>query len=384
MKIKRMERLIPFTEEHKMYRQMARDFLETEVTQARLEQWDKDGQTDREIWEKAGDLGLLCAEFPEEYGGSGVDFIYNAIVIEEMARVNASAFFASLHGDIIAPYILHYGTQEQKNKWLPDIVKGRKILAIGMTEPGTGSDLAAIQTKAEDKGDHFLLNGTKIFISNGFLADLVIVAARTGTGQGGVSLLVVERGMEGFSSGKKLKKIGLHGQDTAELIFEDVKVPKENLLGKLNQGFRYLMQSLGRERLALAVSNQTGAEVILEHTVKYVNERKAFGKKISEFQNTRHKLVDMFVEQEITRQYLDRVIMMEAKGEKTMVEASVVKLQCSEMLKRHVDQCLQFFGGYGYMMEYPVARAYIDARVQTIYAGTSEIMKEIITKHVGI
>lgn len=381
--VKRMVRQLPFSEEHEMFRSMVQDFLKKEVIPYHT-QWEEEGIVPREVWEKAGELGMICPNFPEEYGGLGTDFLYNIIVIEELAKAMASGFFISLHADVVAPYILHYGNEEQKRRWLPDIIKGKKILAIAMTEPGAGSDLASLSTKAEDKGDYFLLNGQKTFISNGYLADLVVVAARTGEGQGGISLLVVERGMEGFERGRKLKKVGLHAQDTAELIFSDVKVPKENLLGKLNQGFRYLMQSLAQERLVLAVSNMTSAEKVLDITVEYVTQRKAFGRKISDFQNTRHKLVDMYVEQECTRAFLDRVILAHMRGEKTTVEASMVKLQCSEMLKRHVDTCLQFFGGYGYMLEYPIAKAYLDARVQTIYAGTSEIMKEIITRNLGI
>lgn len=381
--IKRMPRIIEFTEEHDMFRQMARDFLASEVT-PNMEVWDEQGIVPKEVWQKAGQLGMICPDFPEQYGGSGADFLYNVIVNEELARAKATSFFIPLHGDIIAPYILHYGNDEQKQRWLPGIIKGDKILAVAMTEPGTGSDLANIQTKAEDKGDHFLLNGSKTFISNGFLADLVIVAARTGEGQGGISLLVVEDGMPGFERGRKLKKIGLKAQDTAELFFNDVKVPKENLLGSKNKGFRYLMQSLATERLVMAIGNMASAEYVLEMTVDYVNERKAFGKKIGEFQNTRFKLADMFVEQESARAYLDRVILAYMNKEKMLVPASMVKLQCSEMLKRHVDECLQFFGGYGYMLEYPIARGFIDARVQTIYAGTSEIMKEIITRNLGI
>ncbi len=366
-----------------MFRNTVRDFLEREVIPFH-EEWEKAGEVPREVWLRAGSLGMICPNFPEEYGGLGVDFLYNIIVIEELAKAQASGLFISLHADVVAPYLLHYANEEQKKRWLPGVIDGSKILAIAMTEPGAGSDLASITTRAEDKGDYFLLNGQKTFISNGYLSDLVIVAARTGSGQGGISLLVVERGMAGFERGRKLKKIGLHAQDTAELIFTDVKVPKANLLGKLNQGFRYMMQSLGQERLVLAVSNMASAERVLDITVQYVNERRAFGKRIGEFQNTRHKLVDIYVEQECTRAFLDRVILAHMAGEKTTVEASMVKLQCSEMLKRHVDTCLQFFGGYGFMMEYPIAKAYIDTRVQTIYAGTSEIMKEIITRNLGL
>ncbi|RME90390.1 MAG: acyl-CoA dehydrogenase [Candidatus Hydrogenedentota bacterium] len=378
-----MKRSIPWTEEHEQYREMARSFFENEVA-PHMEEWEEAGQVSREVWEKAGSLGLICPNFPEEYGGAGVDFLYNTIVIEESSRVQNTGFFLSLHADVVAPYILEIGNEEQKKRWLPDIIAGKKILAIGMTEPNTGSDLAAIQTKAEDKGDYYLLNGTKTFISNGYLADLVVVAARTGEGMGGITLMVVEDGMEGFERGRKLKKIGLKAQDTAELHFTDVKVPKENVLGKPNAGFRYMMKLLQQERLALAISNQTAAETVLDMTVEYVKERKAFGKRIGDFQNTRFKLVDVYVEQEMSRAFLDRVIMAHVNGEKKMVEASMCKLNNSEMLLRHVNICLQFFGGYGFMLEYPIAKAYLDARVQTIYAGTSEIMKEIIAKNLGL
>ena len=290
----------------------------------------------------------------------------------------------SLHADVIAPYVLHYANEEQKKRWLPGIINGTKILSIGMTEPGTGSDLAAVTTKAVDMGDHYLLNGSKTFISNGYLSDLCIVVARTGEGQGGISLLMVERGMPGFERGRKLKKIGLHAQDTSELHFNDVKVPKANLIGKLNAGFRYLMMSLAQERLVLAISNIASAETVLDQTVKYCNERKVFGKPVGSFQNTRFSLTDMYVEQEAARSYCDRVVMAFMAGEKVTAEASAVKLQCSEMLQAHVTKCLQFFGGYGFMMEYPIAKAYLDCRVQTIYAGTSEIMREIVSKNLGL
>ena len=249
-----------------------------------------------------------------------------------------------------------------------------------MTEPGAGSDLANLKTRAEDQRDHFLLNGSKTFSSNGHLADLNIGCARTGDGQGGISLMVVESDSEGYEKGRKLNKIGLKAQDTSEIHFTDVKVPKENLLGKKNAGFRYLMQELQQERLVLAVGNMTSMETILDMTVDYVHERKAFGKKIGSFQNTRYKLADILTEQEMARAFLDQVIMAHLRGEKAMISASMTKLACSEMLNDHVNQCLQFFGGYGFMLEYPIAKAYLDARVQTIYAGTSEIMREIIAK----
>ncbi len=377
--MKTLERAIPWTPEHAAFREMAADFFDREV-KPRHAQWEKDGIVTRDVWEKAGALGLICPNFPEQYGGAGTDFFYNTIVMEESSRVGNSGFMLSLHGDIVAPYILEYANEEQKMRWLPDAILGKKILAIAMTEPGAGSDLAALQTTAVDMGDHYLLNGTKTFISNGYLSDLVITAAKTDTSKAlhGISLLMVERGMAGFERGRKLEKIGLHAQDTAELSYTDVRVPKENLIGKTGYGFRYLMSGLQQERLALAISNVRSAELVLEETIQYVKQRKMFGKSLGSFQNTRFKLAEMATEQAAARAFLDQVVIAHNSGKKAMVQASQAKLLSSEMFKRHVDECLQFFGGYGYMMEYPIARAYLDARVQTIYAGTSEIMKEII------
>ncbi len=377
--MKTLPRAIPWTDEHLAYREMVADFMDKEV-KPHHEQWEKDRIVPRAVWEKAGSIGLLCPNFPEEYGGAGTDFFYNVIAIEESARVGNSGFMHSLHGDVIAPYVLHHASEEQKQRWLPEIIAGRKILAIGMTEPNTGSDLAAITTTAVEKGDHYVLNGSKTFISNGYLSDLVIVVAKTNVERGihGISLLMVERDMPGFERGRKLDKIGLHAQDTAELFFNDVKVPKENLIGKAGYGFRYLMGELQQERLVLAISNMRGAEAALENTIDYVKTRNAFGQPIGKFQNTRFKLADMATEQAAARALIDQIIIAHNKGNKAMVQASQAKLMCSEMLKRHVDECLQFFGGFGYMTEYPIARAYLDARVQTIYAGTSEIMREII------
>ena len=370
---------LPYTDDHHTFRDMVRDFVNEKVA-PNHEQWEKDKIVPREIWAEAGQLGMICPNFPAEYGAAEADFLYNVIVIEELARVGASGFFVSLHADVIAPYILHHANEEQKKRWLPGVVDGTKILAVAMTEPNAGSDLAGIQTTAVDKGDHYLVNGSKTFISNGYLSDLVITVVKTNAsrGQNGVSLLGIERGMEGFERGRKLEKIGLHAQDTSELFFNDVKVPKENLIGKEGYGFRYLMSELATERLVLAISNMRSAEATLEMTVDYVKTRKAFGKPISKFQNTQFKLADMYTEQLAARAMLDQVIIQFMKGEKVTVQASQAKLLCSELLKRHVDECLQFFGGYGYMTEYPIARAFLDARVQSIYAGTSEIMREII------
>lgn len=384
--LERLKRILPFTKEHNEFRELVRNFINNEIVPFH-EQWEVAGIVPRELWEKAGSVGILCPNFPVEYGGSGADFLYNVIVIEEMARVGASGPFFSLHGDVIAPYILNYGTEEQKKRWLPDIISGKKILAIAMTEPDAGSDLANIKTTAIDKGKNYLVNGSKTFISNGYLADLVVTVVKTNPSKGinGFSLLVIERGMEGFERGKKLNKIGLKAQDTAELFFNDVEVPKSNLLGKEGYGFRYLMNELATERLVLAISNMKSAEAILDLTIEYVKTRKAFGRSIGKFQNTQFKLAEMFTEQCAARAFLDQVILEYMNGKKVIVQASQCKLLCSELLKRHVDECLQFFGGYGYMLEYPIAKAFIDARVQTIYAGTSEIMKEIIaSKGLGL
>lgn len=377
--MKRLKRILPFTEEHDAFRAMVADFVDNEVV-PHQEQWIKDKMVSREAWSKAGQLGMICPNFPEKYGGSETDFLYNVIVIEELARVGETGLFLSLHGDVIAPYILNHANEEQKKEWLPGIIDGSKILAIGMTEPNAGSDLAGIQATAVDKGDHYLLNGSKTFISNGYLSDYVVTVAKTDASKGmnGISLLMVERGMEGFERGRKLEKIGLHAQDTAELFFTDVKVPKKNLIGKEGYGFRYLMSELATERLVLAISNIRSAEAVLDMTIDYVKTRKVFGKPVSKFQNTQFALADMHTEQCAARTFMDQVILEYMAGKKVTVEASQAKLLCSEMLKRHVDRCLQFFGGFGYMTEYPIARAFLDSRVQTIYAGTSEIMREII------
>jgi len=330
--LKRLNRILPFTKEHEEFREIVRDFVENEIV-PNHDKWEKDKIVPREIWEKAGSLGLICPNFPPEYGGSGTDFLYNVIVIEELARVNASGVFFSLHGDVVAPYILHYGNEEQKKRWLPDIIAGKKILAVGMTEPDAGSDLAGIKTTAIDKGDYYLVNGSKTFISNGYLADLVVTVVKTNPEKGinGISLLVIERGMPGFERGRKLEKIGLHAQDTSELFFNDVKVPKENLLGKEGHGFRYLMSELATERLALAISNMRSVEAVLDLTIEYVKTRKAFGKPVGKFQNTQFKLAEMFTEQCAARAFLDQVILEYMQGKKVTVEASQCKLLCSEL-----------------------------------------------------
>ncbi|MCZ8347907.1 MAG: acyl-CoA dehydrogenase family protein [Leptospiraceae bacterium] len=376
-----MERILEFTEEHNQFREMAKKFFETEVKPFH-EEWEKAHIVPKEVWKKAGANGLLCPDVPEEYGGSGADFLYNIIIIEESSKVGNSGFFISLHNDVIAPYITTYGNEEQKKKWLPKCISGESILAVAMTEPGAGSDLKGIRTSAVDKGDHFVVNGQKTFISNGQLADLIVTAVKHDNGT--ISLVMIEEGMKGFERGRNLDKIGLKAQDTSELYFNDVIVPKENLLGKQGQGFRYLMMKLAQERLVLAVAAVEATRLVHNITLKYIKERQAFGKKIGSFQNTKFKMAEMATELEMAQVFCDQAVMTHMKGVNTTVEASMAKWYATEMQKRHTDECLQFFGGYGYMMEYPIARAYIDARIQTIYAGTTEIMKEIIGRSLGL
>lgn len=381
-----MERKL-FGPEHKLFRESFRTFLEREVV-PHHEQWEEDGIVPRSIWEQAGKEGFLCPWVDEAYGGLGADFLYSAIIAEEIARAGTGGITFSLHSDIVAPYIAHYGTDEQKARYLTPAAKGESILAIAMTEPNTGSDLSAIQSTAILDGDHYVLNGQKTFISNGELADLVVVAAKTDPQadppHAGVSLLLVEASTPGFQKGKRLKKIGLKAQDTLELYFEDCRVPKENILGGEGMGFYFLMQQLAQERLMVAIGAQAAAKRVLEMTIEYTKERKAFGRSVSRFQNTRFTLAEVATEIELGQTFLDRVIEEHMAGSPLPTEASMAKWWITEMLKRNTDRCLQFFGGYGFMEEYPIAKAYIDARVQTIYAGTTEIMKEIISRNLNL
>ena len=376
-----------FSPEHELFRQSFRRFIERDVL-PRQAQWDRNGMVDREAWRAAGENGFLCSWLGEEYGGPGGDFLHSVIIIEEMARAYESGFAAPLHSDVVVPYIHAFGNEEQKQRWLPGCASGELITAIAMTEPGTGSDLAAIAATAVKDGDHYILNGSKTFISNGILCDLCIVAAKTDTDPAnthqGVSLLVVEAGTPGFNKGKKLEKIGMPSQDTAELHFEDCRVPAANLLGGEGAGFMMLMQNLQQERLTVAIGAQAGAEKVLEDTITYVQERKAFGKPISKFQNTQFKLAECAAKVEVGRAFLDKLVAQHLAGKYLVKECSIAKLWLTEMCGEVADTCLQFFGGYGYMSEYPVARAYMDARVQRIFAGTSEIMKVIIAKQMGL
>ncbi|KPC95154.1 acyl-CoA dehydrogenase family protein [Streptomyces albus] len=369
-----------FTEDHEAFRRTVRTFLAKEVAPY-YAQWERDGIVSREAWLAAGRQGLLGLAVPEEYGGGGEpDFRYAAVLAEEFTRAGAPGLALGLHNDIVGPYLTALATEEQKRRWLPGFCTGETITAIAMTEPGAGSDLQGIRTTAEDKGDHWLLNGSKTFISNGILADLVVVVARTTPegGAHGLSLLVVERGMAGFERGRNLDKIGQKAQDTAELFFTDVRVPKENLLGERDGAFVHLMTNLAQERMAIAVAGIAAAEHLVETTTAYVKERTAFGRPLARLQHVRFEIAEMATECAVTRAFLDRCIEDHARGELDAVHASMAKWWATELQKRTADRCLQLHGGYGYMNEYPVAKAFTDGRIQTIYGGTTEIMKEIV------
>lgn len=370
-----------FEEEHNVFRDSFRRFCDEEVAPY-TEDWIDDGIVSRDAWLKAGENGFLAPFVDEEYGGLGLrDFRYSLIMIEELAMVGEAGFAVGLHNDVIAPYLDSYANEEQKKRWLPKVCTGEAILAIAMTEPDAGSDLQAIKTRIEDKGDHYLLNGSKVYISNGILADLVIVAAKSDEG---INLIVVERGMAGFTRGRNLKKMGLKSQDTAELFFENVKVPKENLLGELGQGFIYLMQKLAQERLVTAAGAMGACHFAFEETMDFIKERKAFGKPIGKFQNTRFKMAEMHTEIMIGQTFLDSLVVKLNAGDLSADDAAAAKWWCTDLQNRVVDQCVQFHGGAGYMWEYPIARAYVDARITPIFAGTNEIMKEIIGRGLGL
>jgi acyl-CoA dehydrogenase len=374
-----------FGDEHKMFRDSVRSFLQNEI-QPHSDKWHEQGIVDREAYLKAGEQGLLLMWADDTYGGAGVaDFRYEQILIEENVRYGDPGFFMSLHNRLVGPYIGELGTDEQKARWLPKCISGETILAVGITEPGAGSDVAGIRTRAEDKGDHWLLNGSKIYISNGILADLVVVVARTDPNtRHGLSLFVVERGMEGFERGRNLKKMGLKSQDTAELFFNNVKVPKENLLGELNRGFYQLMHFLAEERLLGAVGYVATSNAAFDITMDYILERKAFGRTIADFQNTRFRMADMRMEIDIAQSFVDQCVLEHDEGTLSAVDAAKAKLFTSEMEGRVVDACVQLHGGAGYMDEYPICRMYLNARVSRIYAGSSEVMREIIARSIGL
>jgi alkylation response protein AidB-like acyl-CoA dehydrogenase len=382
-----MERTL-FDEEHDLFRQAIRTFIAKEIT-PHYDQWELDGIVPRDLFRAAGANGFLCMATPEEYGGGGVDdFRYNMIVAEEVQRagIAGAGLGITLHTDICLPYFLRCTTDEQKARWLPGLASGELISAIAMTEPAIGSDLAGMKTTAIRDGDHYVVNGSKTFITNGINADVVITAVKTDPAERhrGMSLLVIERGMDGFERGRNLEKVGLHSQDTAELFFDDVHVPVENLLGEEGTGFVQLVENLPQERLSVAIAGQAAAAQALEWTLEYVKERHAFGQPVGSFQNSRFKLAEMHTEIELGWAFLDRCVEAHNRDELTVEDAAMAKWWCTELQKRVVDECVQLHGGYGYMLEYPIARAYVDARVQTIYAGTTEIMKEIIGRSLGV
>ena len=371
-----------FTAEHEAFRETVRKFYTQEVI-PNTEKYEQQQHVDRDLWNKAGALGLLCATMPEIYGGSGVDRLYSMILIEEQAYAMDSATGFSLHSDIVANYILNFGNAEQKQYWLPKMATGETVTAIAMTEPGTGSDLQAVKTTAVLDGDEYVINGSKIFITNGYLCDMAIVVCKTGhsdKGSANLSLIMVEANRAGFSKGKPLHKIGMKGQDTCELFFDDVRVPKQNLLGAEGMGFMMLMKELAWERMLVAIICQAGAEAAFAHTVRYTKQRNAFGKPIASFQNTRFQLAELRTEIDFCRTYLDRCMQQQLHGQLGVDAAAAAKYKISEMYSQVVDECLQLHGGYGYMLEYPIARAYIDHRANRIYAGTNEIMKELISR----
>jgi long-chain-acyl-CoA dehydrogenase len=377
-----------FEDEHELFRDSVRRFIAAEAA-PRNEAWERAGIVDRDLFRSAGKHGFLGMAVPTEYGGGGVDdFRYNLVIGEEVQRagINAAGLGWTLHNDICLPYFLSLCTEEQKARWLPGICSGELITALAMTEPGIGSDLASMTTSAGRDGDHYLLNGSKTFITNGINADLVVTAVKTDPTERhrGMSLVVVERGMDGFQRGRNLDKIGLHAQDTAELFFTDVRVPVANRLGEEGEGFRYLVTNLPQERLSIAATGAAAARAAFEQTLSYVKERRAFGQAVGAFQNTRFRMAEMATEIELGQTYIDRCVLALNAGELTAEEASMAKWWCTELQGRVVDMCVQLHGGYGYMAEYPVARAYADARVTRIYGGTTEIMKEIIGRNLGL
>lgn len=368
------------TEEHQLVRQALLDFLSKEAI-PNQEEWEKQKCAPKSFWQKMGEQGFLCMDIPETYGGSGFDFSFNAMILEEARRVGVD-FGLAVHSDIVAPYILKYGTEEQKQYYLPKMVTGALVACIGMSEPSAGSDLKSLKTVAEDQGDHYLVNGSKTFITNGYVADFVLCAVRTnkGTEQEGISLLIIDKSLEGFTTGQPFDKIGIKYQDTCELFFEDVKVPKSKLLGQEGMGFKYMMSDLPRERVGIAIESLGSALGVLEKTIEYVSERKAFGQAIADFQNTQFKLADCAAEIQVYQAFIDKCVALQVQHKLSTEQASIAKLKATEMHGKIVDECLQLFGGYGYIWEYDIAKYYAAARVARIYGGTSEIMKLIISR----
>jgi acyl-CoA dehydrogenase len=376
-----------FDDDHELFREQVRRFVEAEVA-PKVAEWNAAGTSDRETWRKAGAAGLLGAGAPEEYGGSGGTFLHDAIVMEEFARARGHAMMMSLHSDICLPYQLHYGTPEQKERWAPGAIRGEVLLGIAMTEPEAGSDLQAIQTRAVRDGDDYVINGSKTFISNGQIGDLFIVVVKTDPdarpGRKGMSLVLVPADTPGFVRGRKLDKLGLRGQDTSELFFEDCRVPVEYLLGDEGRGFYMLMEQLQQERLSIAVSAMASCRRSLEDTLAYVKERRAFGQPIAAFQNTQFKLAELATEVELGQVFVDQLTAAHVRGDDVVTEVSMAKWWTTDLQKRLTAECLQLHGGFGFMREYPISEDYADAAVQSIYAGTNEIMKVIIARRLGL
>ena len=378
-----------FNADHEAFRDSFRKFVEKEVA-PHHEAWEEQGYVDRAVWSKAGENGFLCMTLPEAYGGSEADKLYSVVQMEEIARTGFSGIGFGLHSEIVAPYILHYGTEAQKQKYLPKLATGEMVGAIAMSEPAAGSDLQGVKSTAIKQADgSYLLNGSKTFITNGWHADLVIVVAKTDPSAGakGTSLLLVERGMPGFEKGKRLKKLGMKAQDTSELFFDNVRVPAENLLGGAaheNRGFICLMEQLPWERLQIAIGAVAAAQAAIDWTVAYTKDRKVFGQPVAAFQNTRYKLAELQTEVQVARVFVDKCCELVNVDKLDTATASMAKYWCSDLQCKVMDECLQLFGGYGYMWEYPITRAYADARVQRIYGGTNEIMKEVISRGMGL
>jgi acyl-CoA dehydrogenase len=370
-----------FREEHNIFRESVRRFVEREIVPFHA-QWEKDGIVPRELWLKAGAEGLLCCTVPEQYGGLGLDYLFDVVVFEELWRVGASGPGFLIHTDLVSTYILSFGTEEQKRHWLPKMVRGEAIGSLGMTEPHAGSDLKAIRTRATRDGDDYVINGQKVFISNGQLCDILVLATKTDSAAGakGITLFLVEGDRDGFRRGKNLDKLGMHAQDTSELFFDNVRVPATNMLGHEGRGFAHMMTKLAQERLAQAIRSALVTETIIQWTVDYTSQRKAFGKTIADFQNTQFKLAELETEATVGRVFTDKCIDLFMKGELDPVEAAMSKMYTANLHCKAADECLQLFGGWGYMWEYPIARAYADARIIKIAGGSIEIMKTIIAR----
>jgi acyl-CoA dehydrogenase len=378
--------ILQYTEEHRIFRDSLKRFLAKEIV-PHIEEWEEAGIVPREAWKKMGDQGFLAMNVPEEYGGLGADFLYSVIVTEELTRTNSSGLAAPLHTDIIVPYILAFASEEQKHKYLPGCVSGDIITAIAMTEPNTGSDLAAIKTTAVESGDDVIINGQKTFISNGINCNLLVLAARDPGEENphaAVDLYLVEAGTPGFEKGKKIKKVGWHSQDTAELYFTDCRIPKANRLGDKGTGFLKLMMKLQQERLVCVIGAVAAAEYMIEITIKYCKERTAFGRPLTKFQNTQFEIVEMSTEARLGRTFVDKLIADHMEGKNIVVDVSMAKYWTTDMASRTADRCMQLFGGYGYCEEYPIARAWRDIRVTRIFAGTNEIMKTIAARFMGL